>query len=94
VGEKAENQRKTREKSKVEENQVFSVGFLRQKKDCAYPLCTRVQLVLVLQSHIHLYGPVRNVFDASRSIRVLGQVGGVWALENETFLGPEIQIRA
>jgi hypothetical protein len=33
-----------------------------------------------------LYGPVRNVFDACRSIT--GQVGGDWALKIESFLGP------
>jgi hypothetical protein len=33
VGQKAENQRKTREKSKVAENPSVLVGFLRQKKD-------------------------------------------------------------
>jgi hypothetical protein len=36
-----------------------------------------------------LYGPVRNAFDAG-SIHYLGklEVGGVWALEIESFLGP------
>jgi hypothetical protein len=38
VGEKAENQRKTREKSKVAENQVFLLDFCAKIKDCAYPL--------------------------------------------------------
>jgi hypothetical protein len=36
VGEKAENQRKTREKSKVAENQVFWLDFCAKKKGCAY----------------------------------------------------------
>jgi hypothetical protein len=35
-----------------------------------------------------LYGPVRNVFDAGREITLRGQVGGGWALEMESFLGP------
>ncbi len=38
VGEKAENQRKTREKSKVVENQVFWLNFCAKIKDCAYTL--------------------------------------------------------
>jgi hypothetical protein len=38
VGETAENQRKTREKTKVAENQVFLLDFCAKKKDCAYPL--------------------------------------------------------
>jgi hypothetical protein len=38
VGETAENQRKTREKSKVAENQVFWLDFCAKKKNCAYPL--------------------------------------------------------
>jgi hypothetical protein len=38
VGETAENQRKTREKTKVAENQVFWLDFCAKKKDCAYPL--------------------------------------------------------
>jgi hypothetical protein len=38
VGETAENQRKTREKSKVAENQVFWLDFCAKQKDCAYPL--------------------------------------------------------
>jgi hypothetical protein len=33
-----------------------------------------------------LYGPVRNVFDACRSIA--RAVGRGWALESESFLGP------
>ncbi len=41
VGEKAENQRKTREKSKVAENQVFWLDFCAKKKDCAYTLRER-----------------------------------------------------
>ncbi len=41
VGETAENQRKTREKSKVAESQVFWLDFCAKKKDCAYPLCLR-----------------------------------------------------
>jgi hypothetical protein len=36
-GEKAENQRKTREKSKVAENQVFFCIYA-PNKDCAYTL--------------------------------------------------------
>ena len=38
VGETAENQRKTREKTKVAENQVFWLDFCDKKKDCALPL--------------------------------------------------------
>ena len=38
VGETAENQRKTREKTKVAENQVFWSDFCANKKDCALPL--------------------------------------------------------
>jgi hypothetical protein len=38
VGETAENQQKTREKSKVAENQMFWLDFCAKKKDCAYPL--------------------------------------------------------
>jgi hypothetical protein len=38
VGETAENQRKTREKSKVAENQVFWLDFCAKKKNCAYSL--------------------------------------------------------
>jgi hypothetical protein len=38
VGETAENQRKTREKTKVAENQVFWLDFCAEKKDCALPL--------------------------------------------------------
>jgi hypothetical protein len=38
VGETAENQRKTREKSKVTENQVFWLDFCAKKNNCAYPL--------------------------------------------------------
>ncbi len=38
VGEKAENQQKTREKSKVAENQVFWLDFCAKIKDCAYTL--------------------------------------------------------
>jgi hypothetical protein len=38
VGETAENQRKTREKSKAAENQVFWLDFCAKKKNCAYPL--------------------------------------------------------
>jgi hypothetical protein len=38
VGKKAENQRKSREKSKVVENQVFWLDFCAKKKDCAYTL--------------------------------------------------------
>ena len=38
VGETAENQRKTREKTKVAENQVFWLDFCAKKKDCAYLL--------------------------------------------------------
>ncbi len=38
VGETAENQRKTREKTKVAENQVFWLDFCTKKKVCAYPL--------------------------------------------------------
>ncbi len=34
-----------------------------------------------------LYGPVRNAFDAGTH-PLLGQVGGGWALEIVTFLGP------
>jgi hypothetical protein len=37
VGEKAENQRKTREKSKEAENQVFWLDFLRQIKGLCIP---------------------------------------------------------
>jgi hypothetical protein len=41
VGEKAENKRKSREKSKVAENQVFWLDFCAKKKDCgAYTLRT------------------------------------------------------
>ncbi len=40
VGETAENQRKTREKSKVAENQVFWLDFCAKKKNCAHPLWT------------------------------------------------------
>ncbi len=36
VGKKAENQRKSREKSKVVKNQVFWLNFCAKKKDCAY----------------------------------------------------------
>ncbi len=42
VGETAENQRKTREKSKVAENQVFWLDFCAKKKNCAYPLSLHV----------------------------------------------------
>jgi hypothetical protein len=42
VGETAENQRKTREKTKVAENQVFWLDFRAKKKDCAYPLRSAV----------------------------------------------------
>ncbi len=38
VGETAENQRKTREKTKVAENQEFWLDFCAKKKNCAYPL--------------------------------------------------------
>ncbi len=38
VGETAENQRKTREKSKVAENQVFWLDFCAKKKNCTHPL--------------------------------------------------------
>jgi hypothetical protein len=38
VRETAENQRKTREKTKVAENQVFWLDFCDKKKDCALPL--------------------------------------------------------
>jgi hypothetical protein len=38
VGEKAENQQKTREKSKIAENQVFWLDFCAKIKDCAYTL--------------------------------------------------------
>jgi hypothetical protein len=41
VGKKAENQRKSREKSKVVENQVFWLDFCAKEKDCAYTLRTR-----------------------------------------------------
>ncbi len=41
MGEKAENQSKTREKSKVAENQVFWLDFCAKKKDCAYTLWSR-----------------------------------------------------
>jgi hypothetical protein len=40
VGEKAENQRKTREKSKVAENQVFCFNFCSKKG-----LCIRAQRI-------------------------------------------------
>ena len=38
VGETAENQRQSREKTKVAENQVFWLDFCAKKKNCAYPL--------------------------------------------------------
>jgi hypothetical protein len=38
VGETAENQRKTRKKTKVAENQVFWLDFCVKNKVCAYPL--------------------------------------------------------
>jgi hypothetical protein len=38
LGETAQNQRKTREKSKVAENQVFWLDFCAKKKNFAYPL--------------------------------------------------------
>ncbi len=41
VGETSENQRKTREKTKVAENQVYWLGFCAKKKDCAYTLRRR-----------------------------------------------------
>jgi hypothetical protein len=41
VGETAENQRKTREKTKVAENQVFWLDFCAKNKDCVYPLRIR-----------------------------------------------------
>jgi hypothetical protein len=41
VGETAENHRKTREKFKVGENQVFWLDFCAIKKNCAYPLWPR-----------------------------------------------------
>ena len=37
VGEKAENQRKTREKSKVAENQMFWLDFCAKKGQCIHP---------------------------------------------------------
>jgi hypothetical protein len=45
VGETAENQRKTKEKSKVAENQVFWLDFCAKRKDCAYPLRLTFDLV-------------------------------------------------
>ncbi len=42
VGETAETQRKTREKTKVAENQVFWLDFCAKKKVCAYSLWTRI----------------------------------------------------
>ncbi len=45
VGETAENQRKTREKTKVAENQMFWLDFCAKKKDCAYPLRKRSKVV-------------------------------------------------
>jgi hypothetical protein len=38
VVKKAENQRKSKEKSKVVENQVLCLDFCAKKKDCAYTL--------------------------------------------------------
>jgi len=38
VGETAENQRKTREKSKVAENKVFRLDFCAKKGLCIHPL--------------------------------------------------------
>jgi hypothetical protein len=46
VGETAENQRKTREKTKVAENQVFWLDFCAKKKVCAYSLRTFATLTL------------------------------------------------
>jgi hypothetical protein len=46
VGKKAENQRKSREKSKVVENQVFWLDFCAKEKDCAYTLWIRGSLPL------------------------------------------------
>jgi hypothetical protein len=43
VGETAENQRKTREKTKVAENQVFWLDFCAKRKVCAYPLKRKMQ---------------------------------------------------
>ncbi len=37
--------------------------------------------------HLFLYSPVHNVLDAC-IYPLLGQVGGGWALEFESFLGP------
>jgi hypothetical protein len=50
VGETAENQRKTREKSKVAENQVFWLDFCAKKKNCAYPLWSRQALWVRIQT--------------------------------------------
>jgi hypothetical protein len=44
VGKKTENQRKSREKSKVAENQVFWLDFCARKNDCAYTLGNRTQV--------------------------------------------------
>jgi hypothetical protein len=54
VGETAENQRKTREKTKVAENQVFWLDFCTKKNNCAYPLWFFVGFLLSLPPDAHI----------------------------------------
>jgi hypothetical protein len=87
VGEKAENQRKTREKSKVAETQVFWLDFCAKKKDCAYTLrkkssttcekafiTSRLQLIQQLQSR-----------RRRRPSKVVGKAGAAVSEIEETY---------
>ncbi len=58
VGETAENQQKTREKTKVAENQVFWLDFCAKKKDCALPLW-RLDVLGAAPGVRHVTGMVR-----------------------------------
>jgi hypothetical protein len=51
--------------------------------------CEKISLNNSYSCTYDLYGPVRNVFFfLMRADTLRGQVGGRWALEIESFLGP------
>jgi hypothetical protein len=56
---------------------------LRPKKTLLFP-----QLLSSYLFTDDLYSPVQNVFVLMREDPLRGQVGGGWALEIESFLGP------
>jgi hypothetical protein len=62
---------------------------LRPKKTLLFP-----QLLSSYLFTDDLYSPVQNVFVLMREDPLRGQVGGGWALEIESFLGPVKKHRA